>query len=64
MAYDVVRSMILLAIYWCLMKVLNVSLSIHLECFEMEKMCFSFLMVYFVNIDVFAFVGFLLATFV
>ena len=42
----------------------NVSLSIHLECLEMKQMCFSFLMVYFVNIDVLAFIGFLLATFV
>ena len=30
----------------------------NLECFEVRKICLSFLMVHFVEIDVFAFVGF------
>ena len=39
-------------------------LTIHLECFEVEQICFSFPVVYFVKINVFMFVGFLIATFV
>ena len=39
-------------------------LTLHPECFEVEQICFSCLMVYFDEIDVFAFVWFLFATFV
>ena len=38
-------------------------LTLNLECFEVRKICLSFLMVHFVEIDVFAFVGFLFPTF-
>ena len=37
-------------------------LTLHLEFFEVEQICLSFLMVHFVEIDFFAFVGFLFAT--
>ena len=39
-------------------------LTLRLECFQVKQICFSFLMVYFVQVDVFAFIGFLFATFV
>ena len=39
-------------------------LTLHLECFEVKQICFSFLVVYFAETDVFAFIGFLFTTFV
>ena len=39
-------------------------LALYPECFEVEQICLSFLMVYFNEIDVFVFVGFLFAAFV
>ena len=39
-------------------------LTLRLECFQVKQICFSFLMVYFVQVDVFAVIGFLFATFV
>ena len=39
-------------------------LTLHPECFKSEEICFSCLMVYFEETDVFGFVWFLFATFV
>ena len=74
MVYDGVRSIIFtcyilvfddgVAMFLFLYSFSLLYLTLHLECFEVNQICFSFVMVYFVEIDVFAFFRFLFATFV